>query len=58
MEMEETLENHHLSKENVEITTTKTINVIKLNKCDQCDFEFEESFENQQWRKVKQMQPM
>jgi len=36
----------------------------KLNKCDQCDYasswvrQFEETFENTQWRKVEQMQPM
>ena len=40
----------------------KIDNAIKSNKCNQCDYascrQFEDSFENAQWRKVKQMQPM
>ena len=36
--MEETLENHILSKQNVEIPMKKTKNDVKLNKCNQCNF--------------------
>ena len=41
----------------------KTHSGEKPNKCNQCDYassgrRFEETFENTQWRKVKQMQPM
>ena len=36
MEMEETLENHELSKQNVSMK--KKTNVIKSNKCNQCDY--------------------
>ena len=38
MEMEETLENHDLSKQNVEIPMKKAEQIIKSNKCNQCDF--------------------
>ena len=38
MEMEETLENHDLNKQNAEILVKKTKNVIKSNKWNQCNF--------------------
>ena len=43
-------------------THLKTHSEEKSNKCNQCNFiagiPFEDTFENTQWRKVKQMQPM
>ena len=41
----------------------KTHSGEKPNKCNQCDYmhppaQFEDSFENTQWRKAKQMQPV
>ena len=39
MEMEETLKNHDLSKQNMEIHRKKTENVIKMNKCNQRNYE-------------------
>ena len=55
-QFEDTFENENLS--------LKDNNAIKSNKCSQCDFGillcklFVDTFENTQWRKGKQMQPM
>ena len=54
--MEQILENYDfgLNDANVKILRKNTTNVIKSNKCNRCDY----AFENAQWRKVEQMQPM
>ena len=38
MEMEETLGNHALSKQNVEISMKSAKNIIKFNKCNQSNY--------------------
>ena len=60
--MEQTCQNDDFGLKGEEILKKKIDNAIKSNKCNQCDYDscrqFEDSFENAQWRKVKQMQPM
>ena len=62
---EETFETHSGEKSHPVTSSLDSLRMHfkrqkKSNKCSQCDFissqEFKESFENTQWRKVKQMQ--
>ena len=58
--MEQTIGNDNVSETdaNVENLMNKKNNVTKSNKCIFLCKRFEDPFENTQWRKVKQMQPV
>ena len=61
--MEPTIEHYDFNKQggNVESPGKKTNQGSKSNKCKLCIYlfkQFEDKFENAQWRKAKQMQPM